>query len=634
MISIVYSKSLIINMNKYVVIFLLSIFPLLVSAQVFERDLEFGMQDDTDITKLQEFLTDEGIYSGPITGNFFSLTLKAVKKFQQREGITPAAGYFGPKTRMKVNAVFSTSIKESKDQAVAEGVNPTLTPIASFQTTQKNQLNVMSSIMEQIVALQKQIDLLLKKNSTANTIPPTVSTPTTPVASNTHPVAQIQPSITQPTQQQPNAVSQQNQQSAIPAVPATPSTPAVSATPAQPSQDITAPIISGLTTINITENSATITWVTNEPSDSKIYFSTASPIPATTTATGTDTNYVTNHGINIANLIPSKNYYYIVVSKDASGNTTTSNEQSFTTLEPTPIPSPSVTSLNLSDVLVSSFGQGLIDTKVGGIAFDSLSNVYITDTNGHEIIKFDSSGNFIKSWGSGMAVDNVCSNCPDGYLAVPYGIAVDSSNNVYVVEANDNRIQKFDSNGNFVAKWNNISSHSNQGPVGLAFDNSSTNLYVTTMDNFVHILDKNIGSQINSWSSGNGGITIDSANSVYVVGWSSGIVQKFNTAGNLITKFGNITNPDSEGREVGQFDRPAGVAVDRCSNIYVADRDNNRIQVFDESGNIKYIISGNSLYDPFGLGINGQFLYVGDRTANQNFQNKVSKLSISQICSR
>lgn len=89
-------------------------------AEQFNRDLSFGFQQDSDITKLQEFLSDKGLYSGPITGNFFSLTLKAVKAFQVREGIMPAAGYFGPKTRARANELLGAQVQASNQQAAAE----------------------------------------------------------------------------------------------------------------------------------------------------------------------------------------------------------------------------------------------------------------------------------------------------------------------------------------------------------------------------------------------------------------------------------------------------------------------------------------------------------------------------------
>lgn len=86
----------------------------------FDRDLYFGMQNNSDVTALQEFLRDQGIYKGPSTGGFFTLTREAVKRFQEREAVTPAAGYFGPKTRKRANAYITpdrdTLIKNLKDQ--------------------------------------------------------------------------------------------------------------------------------------------------------------------------------------------------------------------------------------------------------------------------------------------------------------------------------------------------------------------------------------------------------------------------------------------------------------------------------------------------------------------------------------
>ncbi len=64
----------------------------------FNRDLFFGMRNNSDVTDFQEFLTDQGYYAGPISGNFGLLTLSAVKKFQSANGINPT-GYFGPRSR-------------------------------------------------------------------------------------------------------------------------------------------------------------------------------------------------------------------------------------------------------------------------------------------------------------------------------------------------------------------------------------------------------------------------------------------------------------------------------------------------------------------------------------------------------
>jgi len=93
------------------------------AAAPFTADLQHGVRANADVQRLQEFLTAQQLYSGPITGNFFSLTLRAVKAFQAREGITPAAGYFGPRTRVRANALLSaagTSTPLSKYQQLLD----------------------------------------------------------------------------------------------------------------------------------------------------------------------------------------------------------------------------------------------------------------------------------------------------------------------------------------------------------------------------------------------------------------------------------------------------------------------------------------------------------------------------------
>lgn len=76
----------------------------------FNRDLYFGMRNDPEVARLQEFLRDKGFYSYPeITGNFFQVTRLAVVKFQIAQGIVPAAGYFGTITRGAVNRTFKSA---------------------------------------------------------------------------------------------------------------------------------------------------------------------------------------------------------------------------------------------------------------------------------------------------------------------------------------------------------------------------------------------------------------------------------------------------------------------------------------------------------------------------------------------
>lgn len=78
-------------------------------AHTFTRPLYYGLTNDADVKALQQILFKEGFYSGPITGNYFSLTVAGVKKFQSKYGIAPL-GNVGPATRTKLNEISRASL--------------------------------------------------------------------------------------------------------------------------------------------------------------------------------------------------------------------------------------------------------------------------------------------------------------------------------------------------------------------------------------------------------------------------------------------------------------------------------------------------------------------------------------------
>ncbi|MEK7520919.1 MAG: peptidoglycan-binding protein, partial [Patescibacteria group bacterium] len=73
----------------------------------FTKDLTLGSKGD-DVTALQSFLESKGhlvMPQGVAKGYFGNLTKAALAKYQAAAGISPAVGYFGPKTRANVNAL-------------------------------------------------------------------------------------------------------------------------------------------------------------------------------------------------------------------------------------------------------------------------------------------------------------------------------------------------------------------------------------------------------------------------------------------------------------------------------------------------------------------------------------------------
>ncbi len=232
------------------------------------------------------------------------------------------------------------------------------------------------------------------------------------------------------------------------------------------------------------------------------------------------------------------------------------------------------------------------------VAVDSSGNVYVTDVSLHRIQKFTSDGTFIRKWGSECVFNSVppgggCVDpdgagplsLGDGQFNGPYGIAVDSSGNVYVTDSGNSRIQKFTSTGTFITKraitvpgpggsWS---------PFGIAID-SSGNVYVSDLSN--NRIEKYTGlpgTFITHWGTEGSGdgqfdwpldVDVDNSGFVYVSDLHNNRIQKFTGGGTFITQWG------TEGSDNGQFRYPDSVAVDSSGRVYVADDHNYRIQVF------------------------------------------------------
>jgi hypothetical protein len=153
----------------------------------------------------------------------------------------------------------------------------------------------------------------------------------------------------------------------------------------------------------------------------------------------------------------------------------------------------------------------------------------------------------------------------DAEFSAPSGIFVDSGGDLYVADRGNERVQKWDTNGNYIGwigggvnGWQTGAAPSAgsgngefRGPTKIAVD-ASGNIYVTDREN----------NRIQKWST-----------SGDMLGWIGGGVGGWQTATAPITGNGD-----------GQFNRPLGVDLDSLGNIYVADTDNDRIQKWDVNG--------------------------------------------------
>ena len=168
---------------------------------------------------------------------------------------------------------------------------------------------------------------------------------------------------------------------------------------------------------------------------------------------------------------------------------------------------------------------------------------------------------FISTWGSlGSSA---------GRFNAPELSAVDTSGNIYVADTNNNRIQKFNPNGDFITQWNTSSL-----PYGVALDTSG-NVYVACFGSSIIQKFTTVGGLITQWgtSSGPRGIAIDSTGNLYVASFNTNSIQKFTTVGGLITQWGTSGNP-------------YGVAVDTSGNVYVACNGAGTIQKYTPTGGL------------------------------------------------
>ncbi|GEM_PF-2068494 len=76
----------------------------------FTRDLYFGMRGDADVARMQEFLRSQGYFAYPqSTGNYFGVTLTAVRAWQKAQGLSPVGGFFGPQSRAVANRTVTAA---------------------------------------------------------------------------------------------------------------------------------------------------------------------------------------------------------------------------------------------------------------------------------------------------------------------------------------------------------------------------------------------------------------------------------------------------------------------------------------------------------------------------------------------
>ena len=176
----------------------------------------------------------------------------------------------------------------------------------------------------------------------------------------------------------------------------------IAVTPATNPTDTTAPTITGITKTNITNNSATISWTTNEAANGQVEFT--NPCPSTGCMSALVSALSTAHSVTVTGLAPNTMYMFKLRSADAAGNLKVLSSDAvlmFTTL-PNPVPPPTV-NISVSPSTISSDGNALmtwsttdatsvvIDSGIGGVQSSGQMNIAPKVTTTYTITAYGTS---------------------------------------------------------------------------------------------------------------------------------------------------------------------------------------------------------------------------------------------------
>ena len=267
-----------------------------------------------------------------------------------------------------------------------------------------------------------------------------------------------------------------------------------------------------------------------------------------------------------------------------------------------------------------------------GVAADSNGNVYIADSGNNRVRKVDAGGTITTVAGTGApGLSGDGGPAASANIWSPSAVAVDTSGNLYIAEAGNNRVRKVDTNGiiHTFAGGAVLVGFSGDGsaavgaglflPGGLAVDKSG-NVYISDIGNnrirkvdtagVIHTVAGNgtkgfsgdggpATSAMLNMSGAHAGLGVDGAGNLYIPDIANHRVRKVDTTGVIATVAGNgiagFSGDNGPATSAG-LNNPNDVAVDNSGNFYISDSTNNRVRkVTTGSGGAPPSISANGV---------------------------------------
>jgi DNA-binding beta-propeller fold protein YncE len=201
--------------------------------------------------------------------------------------------------------------------------------------------------------------------------------------------------------------------------------------------------------------------------------------------------------------------------------------------------------------------------EVGGVGVDAHDNVYVFNRGAHPVMVFDRSGKFLRSWGEGL-------------FPRAHGITMAPGDTVFLSDDGDHTVRKCTLDGKVL------------------FTLGASGKPAPFMS----------GDPFNRCTH----VAIDPRNGEFYVsdGYGNARVHKYSPDGKLLFSWGE------SGTDPGEFNIVHNIATDKDGWVYVADRENHRVQVFDANG--KFETQWVNMARPCGLCIDqaSELAYIGE----------------------
>ncbi len=189
-----------------------------------------------------------------------------------------------------------------------------------------------------------------------------------------------------------------------------------------------------------------------------------------------------------------------------------------------------------------------------------------------------------------------------GQFEEPADVALDAEGNLYVADTVNDRIQKYDANGVFLAYAGGFGSDVKmEQPWSMAVADDGTVFVASTWDHTILKLDKDL-KQIHKWGAGGQvtegdsdpfklfgprGITLAPNGNVLITDTGNSRVVEYTAGGDFVRQFGSV---GTSGAPL-EFSEPVGIEVNAAGDIYISDFWNKRVVVLDNDLNLKATIA-------------------------------------------